>query len=87
VLQPLTLRVEAPGLGADAVVVDFAGVDMNMGLNRFELKPTGDGVFSGTGLLPVCIRNRMLWQATVYAEADRGLIAAPFRFETVRQRE
>ncbi len=84
VMERLALEVDVQGLEATRVEVDFAGIDMNMGFNRFVLKHRGEGRFSGPGVLPVCTRDRMSWQATVYATTERGMVAVPFRFETVR---
>ncbi|MEJ2591485.1 MAG: hypothetical protein P8178_08825 [Candidatus Thiodiazotropha sp.] len=84
VMKPLQLRVEMQQVKADAVVVDFQGVDMNMGLNRVKLEPAGEGVYTGQGTLPVCVRDAMEWEAKVLISARRGLISVPFRFITVR---
>jgi len=84
VLTPLTLRVSVDGIETDAVEVDFAGVDMNMGYNRAALSPVGPGSYQGNGMLPICVRNRMSWEARVLLHGPRGLLAAPFRFETSR---
>ena len=57
---------------------------MNMGFNRSKLKTVAAGKFSGNIILPVCVRNRMEWEANVMLETDAGIIVAPFRFETVK---
>lgn len=85
VLTPLALRVAVQGLEARGVEVDFAGVDMNMGFNRVRLAAVGDGRYAGEGMLPTCVRDRMAWEAKVLVEGPRGLVAAPFRFETSRR--
>jgi hypothetical protein len=74
--------VRTEGVDPDRVEVDFAGVDMNMGFNRVALKPVGQGTFAGTGMLPVCVRARMTWEARVLLHTDAGLLAASFRFDT-----
>ena len=83
-LKPLQVEVLVEGIEADAASVDFKGVDMNMGFNRPQLTAVGPGRFTGTAVLPVCVRNAMEWQATVLVESSRGLLAAPFRFITVK---
>jgi hypothetical protein len=85
VLTSLALRVAVQGLEARGVEVDFAGVDMNMGFNRVRLAEVGVGRYSGEGMLPTCVRDRMAWEAKVLVEGPRGLVAAPFRFETSRR--
>ena len=84
VLKPLTLEVILDGLDVSSVEVDFKGVDMNMGFNRSKLDPQGAGIYTGTGTIPVCIRDAMEWEARVLARTDKGLVAAPFRFITVK---
>lgn len=84
VLRPLRLQVRATGFKAGSVEVDFAGVDMKMAFNRPRLEPVEDGLFTGQTSLPVCVRDKMDWQATVLVESDGRRIAVPFRFETKR---
>ncbi len=82
VIEQLQLTVETEALDAKAITVDFAGVDMNMGVNRFSLKRKEAGVYHGNGILPVCVRNRMSWEAKVMVQTDEGVIIAPYRFDT-----
>ncbi len=83
VVKPLEFQVSLDELEARKVEVDFTGVDMDMGFNRVQLKPSADGDFTGKGMLPVCVRYAMEWEARVLIHSDRGLLAAPFRFITV----
>jgi hypothetical protein len=83
-LKTLKLRVELQGLEAQQVEVDFSGVDMNMGFNRFKLAATKEGVFAGEGILPVCVRDAMEWEARVMISTSSGLKAVAYRFITVR---
>lgn len=78
----LLLKVGTEGIDVRRVEVDFAGADMNMGFNRVALSSAGPGEFTGTGMLPVCVRARMTWEAKVLLHAESGLMAAPFRFDT-----
>lgn len=82
-LKPLEFEVKLEGMDVRGVEVDFQGADMNMGYNRAQLKPVGEGRFLGNGMLPVCVRHVMEWEARVLLHTDRGLLAAPFRFITV----
>lgn len=84
VVTPLDLEVRIEGRAVSAVEIDFAGVDMNMGYNRVTLEPAGNGRFEGQGMLPICVRERMTWEARVLLETPEGLVAAPFRFDTFR---
>ena len=83
-LQPLEIRVTTEGLDARDVAVDFRGLGMNMGYNRPRLKKEAEGRFSGSGMLSTCVLERMTWEATVLANVDEAVMAAPFRFETIR---
>ena len=84
VVKPLQFRVEITGLEADRVEIDFSGVDMNMGFNRSALEKQQKGVFTGKGMLPVCVRDAMEWEAKVLLHTDQGLVSAPYRFITVK---
>jgi len=83
-MTPLELEVRLEGVEASAVSIDFVGVSMDMGLNRAGLRQTAPGRFTGQGMLPVCVRRRMIWDGRVLAETPRGRLAAAFRFETRR---
>ncbi|WP_456405093.1 hypothetical protein [Thiolapillus sp.] len=82
--QPLRLQVRVEGVEVDRTEVDFSGVSMNMGYNRPRLEKTAEGHFEGEGLLPVCIRQRMDWEAKLMLHSSDGLIIIPHRFETVK---
>ena len=84
VIEPIQVEVTLEGVDANRVSVDFAGVSMNMGLNRQQLEKQAAGRFVGRATLPVCITGTMIWEATVLVEAGRKRIAVPFRFEVGR---
>ena len=86
VLRPLQIQVELGALPTpQRVELDFAGFDMDMGYNRVILNAGSDtGSYSGSGMLPICVRDRMTWEARVLVYLPDGILAAPFRFETHR---
>jgi hypothetical protein len=84
VVKPLRFEVEIQGMEATAVEIDFQGTDMNMGFNRAKLAANGEGRFAGDGMLPVCVREAMEWEAKVLIATSAGLMEAPFRFITVQ---
>ncbi len=84
-VKPLDLEVNLQGVPADRIEVDFVGIDMNMGFNRPQLQHQGSGRYIGRGMLPVCVRVAMEWEARVLVYSERGLLAAPFRFITVKE--
>ena len=79
-VKAFRVEVKVSGVEANLVEVDFAGIDMNMGLNRPQLQAQGAGLFSGEATLPVCITGLMEWQATVLLEVGNQSIAIPYRF-------
>ena len=81
VVKPIQVSVSVKGITASKLEIDFAGVDMNMGLNRVTLVATGDGRHTANAMLPVCISGRMAWRATLMVETDKQRIAVPFLFE------
>jgi hypothetical protein len=80
---PLQLSLQLEGLTANSVEVHFRGESMNMGLSQFTLTPQAAGSFGGEAILPVCVRNSMIWIADVLVATPQGRVAFPFRFESV----
>ncbi|MDD3529613.1 MAG: hypothetical protein PHS77_07020 [Gallionellaceae bacterium] len=74
-LQPFHVWVEAPGAGA--VTARFDMVGMNMGFNRYALRPDVAGVFRARVTLPVCVSGRRDWVMTVDINGGTRL-AVPF---------
>ena len=81
-VKPFEVLVTSSGFAPTHVEVDFAGVDMNMGLNRPEFVAQGDGKFSANVTLPVCITGQMDWQVTVLVESGSERIAIPYRLHS-----
>lgn len=85
-VEPLSFQVSTNIPGVRRAEIDFSGVDMNMGYNRFLLNAVAEGGYAGEGMLPVCVRNRMTWEAKVMLSTDSVTYVAPFRFDTVSRR-
>lgn len=81
-MTPFRIEVSLNGLEVQSIEVDFAGVDMNMGFNRFTLRDEGQGKYAAEARIPVCVTGRMAWQATVMLVSGRQHIAVPFRFSS-----
>lgn len=81
-LRPLQIQVRIDFKDVRKLAIDFRGVDMNMGYNRFELKKSATGVYSGEAMLPVCTRTHMLWEARVLVQRTDSVVSIPYRFET-----
>ncbi|MFA5628067.1 MAG: hypothetical protein WCX90_09230 [Thiohalomonadaceae bacterium] len=85
-VETLNFIVETDVPDLHQVEIDFSGVDMNMGYNRFKLKSRGNGRYTGEGMLPVCVRNRMTWEAKVMLYRTDAVYVAPFNFDTFTRR-
>jgi hypothetical protein len=73
-LEAFALSVTAPGVSK--VSAEFQMVGMDMGFNRYDLRPAGDGVFASTITLPVCVTGRRDWM--LYLDLDGTRYALPF---------
>jgi len=80
VVSPLTIEAKLNGIAAESVELDFAGADMEMGHNRVVLSPTGNGNFSGTASLPVCVTGRMNWRATLLIGSGGRRLSVAYNF-------
>lgn len=81
-LRPMKLTVSVEDMDARKVELDFVGVDMNMGYNRYTLNAQDNGRYSGEVTLPVCITGSMSWQVSVIVTTNKIKAVAPFRFIT-----
>ena len=81
-VKAFRVEVKVSGVEAKLVEVDFAGIDMNMGLNRPHLAARGAGSYPAEVTLPVCMTGSMDWQATVLIETGGERVAIPYRFST-----
>ena len=81
-VKPFEVQVVTSNFSPARVEVDFAGIDMNMGLNRPQLTARGKGRYAAEVTLPVCITGHMDWQATVLIETGKERVAIPYRFST-----
>jgi hypothetical protein len=82
-VKPFEVEVVTSGLSPARVEVDFAGTEMNMGLNRPQLSARGEGRYTAEVTLPVCITGHMDWQATVLIETGSERVAIPYHFSTL----
>ena len=85
-LTPLPLTVTVEGVEAEAVMVEFVGRNMPMGLHRFPLKQVGPGTFVGEGQIGLCSEAVMPWRAQVVVETANARRGSWFDFEVARRR-
>jgi hypothetical protein len=83
-LQPIQIEVQTEALEIASIAVDFRGQSMDMGYNRPQLSAVSPSHYSGSGMLASCALERMSWEVTVLATTDRGVLAAPFVFQTLK---
>lgn len=69
-------RIELRAPDAQRVSAEFQMVGMDMGFNRYDLKPAGAGVFVAQVTLPVCVSGRRDW--TLFLDLDGTRYALPF---------
>ena len=83
-LKPIAIEVQTEALDIASMAVDFRGQSMDMGYNRPQLDAVSPGHYGGSGMLASCALERMSWEVTVLATTERGVLAAPFVFETLK---
>ncbi len=73
--------VAGPVAGA-SVELDFTMPGMYMGVNRYTLEHSEDGLYRAEGVLPRCPQGGRLWMAeAVVMREGRGPVSANFLFE------
>ena len=64
-MRELLFTVILKGIVTDRLILDLGMPGMYMGKNEVALKKTGDGIYTGKGVIPRCLSGRRLWRATV----------------------
>jgi len=68
-MKELTFDISIAGDSAvvlpDTILLDLSMPGMEMGKNQVELGKTGEGYYSGTGIIVKCPSGRVLWRATL----------------------
>lgn len=71
-LQAFGLSVRAPGARRVSAELQMKGMDM--GFNRYDLRPAGNGAFSAQVTLPVCVSGRRDWMLFVDIDGTRYVL-------------
>ncbi len=80
-MQDSTFTVTFTGIAPkQAPFIDLGMPAMEMGPNRVQLKPTGDGTYAGKGIIVRCKSGRRTWFANVVVP---GAGDAKFVFDVV----
>lgn len=66
------LRLHTHGIEIQSAQIDFTMAEMDMGLNRFTLKPAGTGQWQAAITLPVCMQGSSEWIATLALKDVQG---------------
>jgi len=69
-------RVELQAPDARRASAEFQMAGMDMGFNRYDLKPAGAGTLAAPVTLPVCVSGRRDW--VLYLDLDGTRYALPF---------
>ena len=73
-LEAFELAVTAPN--ATRISAEFQMLGMDMGFNRYDLRPAADGAWASKVTLPVCISGQRDW--VLYLDVDGTRYALPF---------
>jgi len=73
-LEAFELSVRATS--ASRIGAELQMVGMDMGFNRYDLRPDGHGAFTSKVTLPVCVSGRRDW--VLYLDVDGTRYAMPF---------
>ena len=73
-LESFELRINAPG--ATRISAGFQMNGMDMGFNRYDLRPAENGMLAAKVTLPICVSGRRDW--TLYLDVDGTRYALPF---------
>jgi len=73
-LEAFELSVRAPGAGRISAELQMS--DMDMGFNRYDLRPAPDGAFGATVTLPACVSGRRDW--VLFLDIDGTRYVLPF---------
>ena len=83
-MKETTITISGEALnspGRTPVTLDFTMPGMNMGINRFDILPQGNGAFMARVVLPRCPRGGRLWRARVLDASQSGITS--FSFEVM----
>ncbi|MBW8459185.1 MAG: hypothetical protein K0M58_12205 [Thiobacillus sp.] len=73
-LEAFELNVRAAN--AARISAEFQMVGMDMGFNRYDLRPVADGTWASTVTLPACVSGQGSW--VLYLDLDGSRYALPF---------
>jgi len=73
-LQAFELSVRAEN--TRRISAEFQMVGMDMGFNRYDLRPVADGIWASKVTLPACVSGRGDW--VLYLDLDGSRYAVPF---------
>ncbi|MEZ9155917.1 hypothetical protein FCV73_14645 [Vibrio sp. F13] len=60
-LVPTKIKVVWEGAASETLMLSLTGLEMEMGSARFQLKNTGNNIYEGDVILPVCTMDHMTW--------------------------
>ena len=85
VLTNLQMDVRIHDLAVKKMYIEFKGAEMNMGEYHYELVPQKNHtLFSAQTILPTCIEENMIWDATLHVETHKNHYLMAFTIVNTR---
>ena len=70
-LTPTKITLEMKNQVYDHFILSLNGVEMNMGTYKLRLESSGNHVYQGHLMLPLCMHDEMTWQGKIESEDRR----------------
>lgn len=79
VLTSVMLEVRTPhALKIKNMHIRFKGKEMNMGEFHYVFQCQKEGIYTAQTVLPTCVHDQMIWEATLNIDAKREQLTVPF---------
>lgn len=78
--EPLEFTVDLEGANADAVNIDFQGIEMFMGVNKLDLDKITQNKFTGIHTLAGHSDRSMTWRAIINIQTSNNTQQVAFEF-------
>ena len=84
-MQTVTVTVTVPHSGLRPRYLEITGLNMEMGINRVQLKEVGGGQqWRGETIIPVCSQREMHWRASLVLQRGDERFRLDDEFRTRR---
>jgi hypothetical protein len=69
-LVPSEIVVSWPNSTNDSLILALQGLEMDMGVAKYQLNKQENGTYIGSIMLPVCVQDKMTWIGTLSDGSD-----------------